>query len=181
MSHKVAKSPSRKSWIRHWKMSRKLADLTDWGSGRKTRMMQPTSWQCVSRIKWRPDVIIERGIMTLYLCNRNGHFFIKRTNSSLEFHIRETKKWKYWIQRSRTNGTFVLLTKSNYSNSLPSARNVPDVHADLLTLETIAKTDTCCVTQIDSNCDNTQLELQEQLLDLARELQWHSSFFIILV
>ena len=43
-------------------------------------MKQSTSWQPVSRIKWRHDVIIGRDIMTLYLCNRNSHYFIKRTN-----------------------------------------------------------------------------------------------------
>ena len=33
-------------------------------------MKQPTSWQPVSRIKWRRDIIIGRAIMTLYLCTK---------------------------------------------------------------------------------------------------------------
>ena len=33
-------------------------------------MKQPTSWQAVSRIKWRHYIIIGRGIMTLCLCTK---------------------------------------------------------------------------------------------------------------
>ena len=32
------------------------------------QMKHPTCWEPVSRIKWRHDVILGRGIMTLYMC-----------------------------------------------------------------------------------------------------------------
>ena len=33
---------------------------------RNERIKQPTSWQYVSRMKWRPVVLLRRGVMTLY-------------------------------------------------------------------------------------------------------------------
>ena len=38
----------------------------------------------------------------------------------------------------------------------PNQARAMSVHADLLTLGTTATTNTCCVTQIDSNCDNIE-------------------------
>ena len=42
------------------------------GKTLKYLMKQPTSWQPVSRIKRRHYVIIERDIMTLYLCTKRS-------------------------------------------------------------------------------------------------------------
>ena len=47
-----------------------------------SKMKQPTSWHPVSRIKWRHDVILRWGIMTVTI-------FIKRITESLKFSIRE--------------------------------------------------------------------------------------------
>ena len=53
-------------------------------------MKQPTSWQPVSRIKWRHYVIIGRSIMTLYLCTKTVTISWRGPPNPLEFPIRET-------------------------------------------------------------------------------------------
>ena len=78
----------------------------------KTKMKQPTSWQPVSRIKWRHDVILGRDIMTLFLCTKRSLFYqedhlisrisYSRDNNSMthrfQKHHNLTLKLRFFVQ-----------------------------------------------------------------------------------
>ena len=104
---------------------------------KQMQMKQPTSWKRVSRIKWRHDVRLGCGIMTLYLCtktvtisSRGGPPNLSNfLETIIDPPIKSFSIWWWLLERQRTKILIFFFALLDYPKirTVPEYRTVPAV------------------------------------------------------